>query len=49
MDFWFWEYIKSKVYTLSQQILSDLKDSMKRETTNIPPFKVRLDALSTVS
>lgn len=49
MDFWFWGYLKSRVYMCNPQNLSDLKDSIKREIANIPHAMLRSALLSTVS
>lgn len=49
MDFWFWGYLKSRVYLCNPQTLSDLKDSIRREIGNIPRAMLRAATLSTVS
>ena len=47
MDFSFWVHIR--VYMWNVQILSNLKDSIKRETANIPHAMLNSVSLSTVS
>lgn len=49
MDFWFWGYLKSKVYTSNPRDLSELKDAIKREVIQIPPAMLRSSLLSTIS
>lgn len=49
MDFWFWGYLKSKVYTPGPRDVSELKDAIKREVMQIPPVILRSSLLSTIS
>lgn len=47
MGFWFWDYLKSKVYASNPRDLSQLEDAVKREVTLIPPAMLHLK-LSTI-
>lgn len=49
IDFWFWSYLKSKVYTSNPRYLAELNDAVKREVIPISPVMLHSSLLSTIS
>lgn len=49
LHFWFWGYLRSKVYTSNRRNLSELKKSIKRKVVQIPSVILHSASLSTVS